>query len=190
MTRIENYRITDTTEVQKLYRTVDLVIRKLSNTSTTLIKRNNWIAVCFHECLIDFSQISSAFQKYRYEEVIVLSWDETDQSGFLIPTDKENVRGCFFSVGIIACVIFSGEPDWIILYERSLDYLIICGTKETIEEVLGCSTNKAFESIEEVIAESRFISNIGKGHFRDLLYKMKVVYPQAKLGDEITFEFT
>ena len=190
MGHIENYRVNNIIEVQKLYRTSDLAIYSSSNQSTALIKRRNWVAVCFHECLIDFSQISSAFQKYGYETVIALSWDEADQSGFVIPTDEESMSGCFFGVGTIACVIFAGEPDWLILYERTLDYLIICGEKDFVEEVLGCDINEAFESIEEVISESRFISDIGKGHFRDLLYKLRVLYPQAQLGDEINFKFT
>ena len=95
-----------------------------------------------------------------------------------------------FQCGNISLRDFAGEPDWLILYERILDYLIVCGEKDFVEEVLGCDTNEVFESIEEVTSESRFISNIGKGHFRDLLYKLRVLYPQAQLGDEINFKFT
>jgi hypothetical protein len=190
MEKIERYRITNITEVEELYRTIELAIQSLSNTSTALIKRKNWIAVCFHECLMDFSQISSAFQKYSYKEVVSLSWNETEQSGFVVPTDEDNMGICFFWAGTIACVIFAGQPDWIILYERTLDYLLICGEEDFVEELIGCSKDEAFASIEEVIAESRFISGIGKQHFKDLLHKLRVVYPNADPGSKITFEFT
>lgn len=190
MSLIEEYRVIPSTQVEEIYRTAQSAIRRLSSTSTSLIKIENWTAVCFHECLLDFPQISSAFKKYGYEEIVVLSWGDIEMSAFILPTSEEKMGSSFFDIGALACLIFSGKPDWLILYERTLDYLLICGKQDFVEEVLGCAKNDAFESIEETIAESGFISDVGKGHFRDLLYKLKVVYLDAEPGAEIIFEFT
>lgn len=190
MSLIEKYRVTSSTQVEELHRTAHSAIQRLSGISTSLIKIENWIAVCFHECLLDFSQISSAFKKYGHKEIVVLSWGDTEMSAFILPTNEEEMGISFFGIGTIGCLIFSGKPDWVILYERTLDYLLICGKQDFVEQVLGCSKSDAFESIEEVIKNSGYISDIGKQHFRDLLYQLRVVYPTANNGSEIIFEFT
>ena len=165
-------------------------IRYLSSTSTSLIKRKDWIAVCFHESLINTDSILHSLRNHGYDKIVWLSWGEFETSATVLTTTEENINLALMHLGLLGCVIFSGEPDWIVLYERTLDYLLICGEEKLVEEIMGHSKEEAFASIEEVITESRYISDIGKQHFKDLLYKLRVIYPEANPGSEIIFEFT
>jgi hypothetical protein len=159
-----------------------------STTITTLVKREGWIAVCFHESLFSPSSFIAALVDYGYMEFTATPWCDIGPM-MIVPSTLDSMYTCMMKQ-ILWYILSAGEPDWIILYANTLDFYLILGSQDFIEKVLDCSTHEAFASIEEIIDQSRYISEVGKAHFVDLLHQLRVVYPQAENGSLISFEFT
>jgi hypothetical protein len=163
-------------------------IIRSSATVNTLVKREGWIAVCAREGIFSASNFIAALVDYGYMEFTATPWCDVGPM-MIVPSNLDSMYTCMMKQ-IFWYVLSAGEPDWVILYANTLDFYLILGNQDFIEKVLDCPISEAFASIEGLIERSRYISEIGKAHFVDLLHQLRVVYPQAENGSLISFEFT
>lgn len=179
-------------EINHLYKIAERVIVRSSITITALTKKEGWIPICIHEDLLNMYQIASILKKHNYEMIIGLAWsrDDDEHLATIFDSTDDSVGQFISRQWSSAYLLFSGDPDWIILAEKILGFCFVYGEKKFLEDLIGISQDEAFVSIEEVIAESRFITDIGREHFKNLLHQLRDVYPNLLPGDTFTFEFT
>jgi hypothetical protein len=68
------------------------------------------------------------------------------------------------------------------------DFWLVAGMPELVEEILGCSVEEGFDSIEEMIRESRHLADWGREQFSNIVHQLREVYPVAQTGDTIDLE--
>jgi hypothetical protein len=182
--------IDEAERVDAIYTKIHKVMRRQSLSKNSLIKQDGWIAVCAHEDLRgDLSNILRALQEYNYTDLTAASWN------FLMPTVmtvQVSLQGMteFSTQNLDWYVLFSGEPDWIIVFANPLDFWLVAGKPDFVKTVLGCSPSEAFSSIEQMLIESRFLTETGREHFSLLIHQLREIYPSAETGSLIDFEFT
>ena len=177
--------------IQNLYEMIQSVIFKSSETKTSFFKKKNWSPVIYHENLINPYNFLSSLCQDGVQEIVALSWsDFGDRSAVIFSPEQEN---CYHFMGTRkspSYILFSGEPDWLILMESTLDFYFLYGDRTFLENIIGCSFNNGFKSIEHAIEHSHYMTDIGRIHFKDLLHKLQIVYPTLKDNEIIEFEFT
>lgn len=154
-----------------------------------LVKQKDWIAVCAHEELIDEMCLLEALHHNSLNSCTAVSWYMIEPEVMQVPSTEKGL-GQFFMRNIGWFVLFSGKPDWLILFVNQFDFWIVIGESDFVNQALGCSPEFAFADLQERVVKSRFFSEIGKKHFEYLIHQLQEVYPDAQPGDRIDFEFT
>ncbi len=179
-------------QIDSFYEIAESIIIRSSLTMTSLVKRDGWIPICIHEDLLNMYEISPTLKKFNYEIITGLAWsrDDIERLATIFDSTKESIGQFVSKQWCSAYLIFSGSPDWIILVEKTLGFCFLYGEKEFLEELIDSSQNEAFLSIEKMIDESRYLTDTGRRHFRDLLHQLRDIYPTLLPGDMFKFEFT
>jgi hypothetical protein len=177
--------------IDRCYKTLHRVIRK-SLDQNQLIKQEDWIAVCTHENICDSERMLRIIHEYGYSEFTAASWYYSEPIVRLIkeasnPEGRAWSNNPFQMVDIYWYVLFGGTPDWLILLAPSEDFWIIVGKPDFVEKMLGLSSERAYIALRDIVAESRYVTEIGRSRFEHLIHQLQIVYPAAKPGEAIDF---
>jgi hypothetical protein len=171
------------------FQTLSKVIPKTSQDGNSLIKQEGWIGVCAHENKRDLRAVLDTIQRHKYADFIAIEWNMLEPRAMKVPSTPEGMDQ-FHSQNLHWMMLFAGKPDWIILFVNPLDFWLVAGTPDFVEEVLTCPPDEAFSELEEIVAESTFFTDVGRAHFSHLIHQLRFVYPAAQPGEAIDFEFT
>jgi hypothetical protein len=177
-------------EINNYYMLINRVMQRKSQSAykNVLIKQEDWVAVCAAEELRDYSAILRTIEQHGYTELRSVSWDMLEPIVMKIQGTAQGLddfRNC--SVGWT--ILFVGKPDWMILFPHPEDFLLVAGKADMVEQLLGCTIEEAFNSIDEMIAESQFLSDEGRLYMTSLLYQLREVYSTASVGTSVDFDF-
>lgn len=155
-----------------------------------LIKRAEWVIAIAHIEIFysreGKTRIAQTLLNFGYPSFIAAALSkvtETDYAPILvIPSTDDGIDDfiCdYFSW--YWYVFFSGNPDWFILPAQTLDFMIIAGQPDFVNQVLGCEPHEASMDIREMSEVGNFEPPVRK-YYAHLLEQIQMVYLQAEPG--------
>jgi hypothetical protein len=181
------------TQIAEHYETIHKAIGGTTNSNDDqlwLVKQEGWVAVvayggCFYAAT-DEARLVQTLLDYGYQEFIATAWSEVLNTPpvLALPTTVEALEELRLTIFCWWYVLFAGEPDWFILLAHTLDFIIVAGPPNFVQQVLGCDPDEAAGDIQEM-AESEYLNPVARKYYAHLLEQLWVVYPQAQPGEII-----
>lgn len=173
--------------VESYYKDIHNVIGGcIDDNQLWLVKREGWTVAIAH---IEFfysregkERISKVLMNLGYKNFVAASLSKvTDYAPILvIPSTVSGIDE--FRIDYCSWywyVFFAGEPDWFILPAQTLDFIIVAGKKDFVEQLLGCSLEEASMDIQEMAESENFETSVCK-YYAHLLKQIQTVYPEAE----------
>lgn len=154
-----------------------------------LIKQEGWVAAVAYDGSFyadeDEARLVQTLSEHNYKEFIATTWSRLRATppALVVPATVDAIEE--FRVSTFHWyVLFSGQPDWLILIADTLDFIIVAGQPNFVQEVLGCDPDEAARDIQEM-SESEYLNPVVRKYYAHLLEQLRIVYPQAQPGEII-----
>jgi hypothetical protein len=192
-TRFEVIRpIESPAQIAEYYATIHKAIGGTTNSDDEhlwLVKQEGWIAAVAYDGFFyadkDEARLVQTLTDYGYQEFIATAWSEVRHTPpvLALPTTVDAIEE--FRVNTFCWyVLFAGNPDWLILLAHTLDFIIVAGQPDFVQQVLGCNPDEAAKEIQEM-SESKYLNPAVRKYYAHLLEQLRVVYPHAQPGEII-----
>lgn len=148
----------DSEEVNQSKKKLNKVITGWATINKLFIKKlPDWVAIATesgdHFGESDIENLLQAVGEHGYPEIIAVAFENLNgiPPAFKIPATLEAIEEFHNSCGLFWFVLYSGEPDWVIVCTK-LDYLVVAGRLNFVEKFLGCKIEQALTDFDEYMS--------------------------------------
>lgn len=180
-------------EINNYYGIASQVIGGLnSEYELWVIKQESWTAVAAAANLLGDEDYQKKFvtvlAQYGYTEIKVVGWHrDISPSAMIVPVNVNALDEVRRSGMLVGYALFVGYPDWLIFVCTTLDYMLIMGMPEFVEDILAIidyTAEQAFSDLREygickqcTLEEREFYSRIAD--------RLQSLYPKLVPGEII-----
>jgi hypothetical protein len=183
--------VEDAEQIAEYYQTIYTALGgNTDDEQLWLIKKEGWTVVAAYDGYFyeeeDETRLIQVLWNFGYTEFIAVAWSKGYfyPRAYVIPTSFAGVEE--FRLNHYGWyVFFAGQPDWFILIANTLNFILIGGKPEFVQQVLGCELEEAAVEIRKM-SESDYLHPVVCRYYAYLLYQTQVVYPQAEPGTRIS----